>query len=168
MDDRLCLLQEIAYRAGFRNDYANLHSQHPRLDGLTKFHEKLILIDTFIRDTPQELCVLAEEVEHILCSPNIDHRNYHSARYRDIYKTQWERDNIEILVAKDELVALETGTSLIISDQDFWDFAALGQVEWKDWLNHFGVEDWFMRYKAGFMQKKHWFRWKDLIRRTAG
>jgi len=166
--DRLLRLQEIAYQAGYEIKYVDLHQQHPKLDGITRFQDQHILLDLSIRHTPQDICVTSEEVGHTLKPPAIDHRNYHSARYRDLYPNQWERDNIEILVAKDELAALEWGTRFVISDQDFWDFAALGQVEWKDWLNHFGVEDWFMWYKAGFMRKKHWFRWKDLIRRTAG
>lgn len=167
MDDRLLQLQEIAYCAGYRITYQNLHKQHPNLEGLTKFLDQEIILDTSIKNTAQELCVTGEEVGHILNPPLVDHRNYHSSQYCDIYKTQWERDNIGILVAKDELAALEWATGFIIPDREFWEYATTGQHEWWEWLEHFGVEDWFMRYKVGFMRKKHWFRWKDLIKRTA-
>lgn len=160
------LLYHIIERLGIILRYENLHAKHHLLDGYAWPARGLIVLDTSLRSNPrQEKCVLAEEIGHCLHPPTASHISYHYAGYRHL--GQWERDNLAVLVAKDERLALQWGTSFLIPDKMFWEYARQGPHEWWEWLEHFDVEDWFMRAKFGFMRTKHPFKWRELVKRSA-
>ena len=164
--NRLLLLQEIAYSEGFRIEFRDMHRRNPLLDGLMSAKHMVIALDESIRGTLQEVCVLAEEVGHVMRPPMIDHTLFHFAGYRDTYQDFWQRDNIELSVSRDERHALEWATEFLIPDQLFWDYAQQGKHEWWEWLEHFEVEDWFLKYKVNFMRTKHKFKWRDILIRS--
>ena len=164
--NQVLLLQEIAYAHGIEIAYKNLHAKHPQLDGYAWPYQGLIVLDESLQGKlRQEKCVLAEEIGHCLYPPAAGHISYHYAGYRHL--SQWERDNLAVLVTKDERLALHWGTSFLIPDKAFWEYAQKGPHEWWEWLEHFDVEDWFMRAKFGFMRTKHPFKWREMIKRNA-
>ncbi|WP_288959447.1 hypothetical protein [uncultured Aminobacterium sp.] len=112
----------------------------------------------------QHKCVLAEEVGHILYPSPFDSIQYHIAEYWDY--DFYQRGYISYRHVKSERAALLWATSFLISDKEFWDFANQGPHEWWEWLEHFDVEDWFMRRKIGFLRTKQRFRWRDAIARA--
>jgi hypothetical protein len=126
----------------------------------------VIALDISTKGTLQEVCVLAEEVGHIMWPPMVDHTLFHFAGYRDAFQDYWQRDNIELAVSRDERHALEWATGFLIPDESFWAYFEQGKHEWQEWLEYFEVEDWFMRYKVNFMRIKHRFKWKDILIRT--
>jgi hypothetical protein len=155
-------LRDYIEMAGYEIIYRDLHGRHPLLEGFVSLKFKKVFIDISVRNTRQEKCVLAEELGHVLLPPAVDGALYHFAEYKDVFQTQWERDSLEISVAKDERRALRYGTSILIPDQAFWDYAKSKHM-WYEWYEYFEVEDWFMRAKFEFMQTKQHFKWRDLV-----
>lgn len=165
--NKVLLLQEIAYAHDIEITYENLHyTKHPLLEGYAWPAKGMIILDESLRGkATQEKCVLTEEVGHCLYPPVANHIAYHYAGYRQL--DCWERDNLAVLVAKDERMALRWGTSFLIPDKVFWEYAQKGPHEWLDWLEYFDVTDWFMRAKFGIMRTKHPFKWRELVKRNA-
>jgi hypothetical protein len=152
------IIQELRIKVKWRN----LHSWHPDWDAYAWPARRLIVLDYSVGRIPRrEKCVLAEEVGHIFYPPAGNHIVYHSTRFYDL--NAWQRNNLSVLVAKDERQALEWGTSFLIPDNAFWKFAARGPHFWEDWLDHFDVEDWFMMSKFKFMWHKKPFEWTELV-----
>jgi hypothetical protein len=142
--------------------YRNLSKIHPEF--IAYAEPPYVYLDPKLDKLPrQKKCILLEEIGHCLYPPRAQHVAYHGAKFRSL--TQSSRDNLAVLVAKDEHLALQWGTSILIPDEAFWDFARIGPHELWEWIEHFDVEDWFMRTKIGFMRRKHPFKWRDIIKR---
>ncbi len=165
--NKILLLQETAYTHGIEIIYEDLrYTKHPLLKGYAWPGKGLIVLDKSLRSRPkQEKCVLAEEIGHCLYPPIANHIAYHYAEYQHL--NCWERDSLAVRVTKDELTALHWGTSFLIPDKNFWDYANKWPYDWLDWLDYFDVEDWFMKYKFWFMRTKHYLKWNKLMIRNA-
>ncbi len=162
MESRLIRLSETM---GLCVTHENLHRRHPGLDGYARPARGLIFLDHSIRGTRQGICVLSEEVGHCLYPPAADHLTYHSREFWQL--SQAQRDNLSIMATKDERAALLWATEYVIPDWKFWAFYSRGPHNWWHWLEHFEVEDWFMRTKVGFMRCKHPFKWREMVTRTS-
>jgi Zn-dependent peptidase ImmA (M78 family) len=141
----------------------DIHSEKPLLDGYAKPNEKLIVLEKSLEYTTHGLCVLAEEIGHCLFPPLSNHIMYHKTNYHDM--SYWNRDNLAVQVAKEETQAIEFATTLLIPDQEFWKHYSTGPHEIWEWCEHFGVAEWFMRRKIGFMRSKKHFKWRDIVKR---
>jgi len=160
--NKLLLLNQIAEDQKIRIKYRNLKYKHPQLEGYAWPARKLIVLEKSIKnELRKEICILSEEIGHCIYPPTTSHVVYHIAEYYDM--NHWERDKLAHSVAKDERTALGWATSFIIPDVEFWEFAKTPH-EWWEWLEHFYVEDWFMRAKIDFMRTKHPFKWRQIIK----
>lgn len=161
--NKILTLNQIADAQGIRIKYENLRNTHPQLEGYARPIRKLIVLEESLKSDPRkEQCILSEEIGHCIYPPTTSHVVYHIAEYYDM--NHWERDRLALSVSRDERTALGWATSFIIPDAEFWEFAK-SPHEWWEWLEHFYVEDWFMRAKIGFMRLKQPFKWRQVIKR---
>lgn len=154
----------IASSLGIEVVYRDIHSEKPLLDGYAVPHKKLIVLEKTLKYTAHGLCVLAEELGHCVFPPLSNHITYHRSDYHNM--NQWQCDNLAVQVAKEENQAIFFATNLLIPDSQFWKFFETGPHDIWEWCEHFGVTEWFMRRKIGFMRVKKRFQWKDAIARA--
>lgn len=162
--DELEDLLRIASLYNIRVIYRNLHVSNPVLEGYAKPLQRLIVLDNSLLGRPTDhICVLAEEIGHIFYPPVYSCVNYHRA---DFYqKDTLARSEIKYQHSKTERVALVWATGYLIPDEEFWEFAASGPREFVEWLEHFGVAEWLMRWKIGFMKTQTHFKCRNIIKR---
>jgi len=163
IDDINDLLQ-IAHIYHIKIVCRNLHAKNQCFEGYAWPTRKLIVLETTLLSRPQDyVCILAEEIGHILNPPAFSSVSYH---YKDYWKMDClKRDEAKYQYAKTERSALLWATNYLISDEDFWEFAKDGTREWWEWLERFEVPDWFMRWKIGFMRTKQRFKCREIISR---
>jgi Zn-dependent peptidase ImmA (M78 family) len=154
----------MASSLGIEVVYRDIHSKKPLLDGYADPQKKLIVLEKSIEYTTHGLCVLAEELGHCLYPPLSNHIMYHRSDYHNM--NQWNCDSLAVQVAKEENQAIMFATRLLIPNNEFWKYFSKGPREIWEWCEHFGVTEWFMRRKIGFMRAKQRFRWRDAIARA--
>jgi Zn-dependent peptidase ImmA (M78 family) len=158
----------IAQRMGIKIIYEDLHQSNPHLEGYAWPDKEIIALDkTLHRRSRQHKCVLSEEIGHFLYPPRPGHKAFHERYFQ---MSCQERGNLAVTVAQDEQKALTFATGLLIPDAEFWDLIQNQQSNLRDLMEHFDVEEWFVRVKIGFIRRKardagQKLKWKHLIRR---
>ena len=158
-------LHRIARIYNIRVVYKDLNARDSRLEGYAWSERMLIVLDKSLIFRPVDhVCVLAEEIGHMLFPPIYDCISYHMVAF-------WQQDAVirsqtKYLHSKTERPALIWATDYLIPDEEFWEFVREGPREWWEWLERFEVAPWLMHWKIGFMRAKHNIKGRDVIKRV--
>ena len=164
--DELCTLVE---KLKIRVIFANLRKQNPDYLGKADAATRTITLDISLRDNYRQLkCVLSEEIGHILYPPCCGHIRYHSRAY-------WQTDHLtrskmQYNVAKDERMALDWATGILITDEQILSAKDRGINTLPLIAEYFDVEPWIVSLKIGYIRRKGWengikYKWTDFIDR---
>ena len=146
-----------------------MRKQNPNYLGKANAATKTITLDVSLKDKPRQLkCVLAEEIGHILYPPGFGHVRYHSQAYWQ--SNQLDRSKLQYHVAKDERMALDWATGVLISDNQMLSAKKEGINTLPLLAEYFDVEPWIIDLKIGYLRRKGRekgikYKWTDFIDR---
>lgn len=129
---------------------------------------KTITLDPSVLDNPrQHICVMAEEIGHILFPPRPGHVRYHS---KGFYQTE-NCSTTKNTVAQDERKARDWATGVLLGHVDIARIKEVGARSIGELADHFEVEPWFIDHRIGYLRRKardngQKIKWRELIRRV--
>ncbi len=164
-------IYEIAENEEIYIAYRNLQQEAGNIQGLYTIDPRagpLIVLDQSLPGQPRlHRCVAAHELGHHFYPPRSDISGIVSF-HRCNYHTNSQR---EIVINQDEQKALRWATELLMPSAEVW--AATGEgyntlpllAEW------FHVEEWFVRFKIGFIRREekskgNRLRWRNIIKKV--
>jgi len=163
-------IYEIAENEEIYIAYKNLQHEVGNIQGLYTVHPRagpvIVLDKSLLNNTKEHRCVAAHELGH----------HFYPPRSAIAGIVSFHRGNFsgqrEITINQDENKALRWATELLMPSAEVWDAIKGGCNTLPQLAERFHVEEWFVRFKIGFIRREERnrgrkLRWKDIICKKA-
>lgn len=140
-------------------DIQGLYTIHPRAG-------PVIILDQSLLNHPNlHRCVAAHELGHHFYPPRSSTKTVVA-----FCRSSFTNSQREIIVHQDEQKALRWATELLMPSTAVWSAIEDGCNTLPLLAERFGVEEWFVRFKIGYIRReereKGWkLRWRDVVKR---
>jgi len=157
-NEEIYIAYEDLQRAG---DIQGLYTVHPRAGPV------IILDQSLLSRHRLHRCVAAHELGHHFYPPRTDASTV-IAFYRSNYYTN--NSQKEIVISQDEQKALRWATELLMPSAAVWLAIRDGYDTLPLLVERFSVEEWFVRFKIGYLRREERvrgknLRWRDIVRK---
>lgn len=159
---------DIAHRERIYIAYRDLQSTGDA-QGLYFIHPRagpMILLDKSLLTRPkQHRCIAAHELGHHFYPPRNSAIAFHRSNHYSNISSQ-----TAIIIQQDENKALHWATELLMPSAEVWSAIEDGCNTLPLLAERFGVEEWFVRFKIGYLRREErnrgWkLRWRDIVRK---
>lgn len=139
------------------------------VQGLYTIHPRagpVIILDNQLLSRPRlHRCVAAHELGHHFYPPRSNTRTVVA-----FCRSSFNNSQKEIVISQDEQRALRWATELLMQSEAVWAAIGEGCNTLPALAERFGVEEWFVRFKIGYIRReereKGWkLRWRDVVRK---